>query len=74
MIERFRLLPRSHRGVERGSARCLFPRRFLVLILCHERAEFLDREALLQTEAVLTEIQNRLDPHPALPQDDQGRE
>jgi len=28
------------------------------------------RESLLQTEAVLAEIQNRLDPHPALPMTD----
>jgi very-short-patch-repair endonuclease len=28
---------------------------------------FSDREALMQTEAVLTEIQNRLDPHPNPP-------
>jgi hypothetical protein len=50
--------------VERGSGGCLFWRRFLVLIFtCH-----------LYMEAVLTEIQDRLDPHPNPPPKLMGRE
>jgi hypothetical protein len=62
-------------GVERRSAERLFLRRFLVPIflrcvyvlrlgepqqLRRDPPRFRIREALLQTEAVLTEIQNRL--------------
>jgi hypothetical protein len=54
-------------GVERGSAGFLFFRRFLVLFF------FAMREPI-KKEAVLAEIQNRLDPTLALPQNNLARE
>ncbi|HUY20296.1 MAG TPA: DUF559 domain-containing protein [Candidatus Binataceae bacterium] len=53
----------DHRARDEVRSRWLAERGFRVL-------RFSDREALMETEAVLTEIQNRLStPTPTLPQD-----
>jgi hypothetical protein len=45
-------------GSSEEAPEVFFPRCFLVLVFSHERAEFSDREALMEIAAVLADIQN----------------